>query len=95
MEQSLAATGKDITLGQGSQIRKIPERPRRESSTTALKAVVKIGGVSYPHKGKGATGRGIEDKGQKWSDRRSSAHTHDQLREAWKTIESCSMTSKR
>ena len=33
----------------------VPERPRRESSTTALKAVAKIGGLSYPHKGKGAT----------------------------------------
>ena len=32
----------------------VPERPRRESSTTALKAVAKIGGLSYPHKGKGA-----------------------------------------
>ena len=30
------------------------ERPRRERSPTALKAVAKIGGLSYPHKGKGA-----------------------------------------
>ena len=43
----------------------VPERSRRESSTTAFKAAVKIGGLSYPHKGKGAVGRGIEDKGQK------------------------------
>ena len=33
----------------------VPEWPRRESSPTALKAVAKIGGLSYPHKGKGAT----------------------------------------
>ena len=32
----------------------VPERPRRERSTTALKAVVNTGGLSYPHKGKGA-----------------------------------------
>ena len=31
------------------------ERLRRESSPTALKAVSKIGGLSNPHKGKGAT----------------------------------------
>ena len=47
----------------------VPERLRRESSTTALKAAVKIGGISYPHKGKGAMGRGIEDEGQKGSNR--------------------------
>ena len=41
------------------------ERPRRESSTTALKAAMKTGGLSYPHKGKGAAARGIEDKGEK------------------------------
>ena len=39
-------------------------------------------------------GQGIEDKGQKGSDRGSGAHTHDQRQEAWKTAESCSMTSK-
>ena len=37
-------------------------------------------------------GRGIEDKGQKGSDRGSGAHTHDQRREAWKTAESCGVT---
>ena len=72
----------------------VPKRPRRESSSTALKAVAKIGGLSYPHKGKGAMGRGIEDKGQKGSDRGSGTHTHDQHQEAWKTVESCSVTNK-
>ena len=33
----------------------VPVRPRRERSPTALKAAVKIGGLNYPHKGKGAT----------------------------------------
>ena len=33
----------------------VPERPRREISPTALKAAAKIGGLSYPLKGKGAT----------------------------------------
>ena len=33
-------------------------------------------------------GRGIEDEGQK----RSDPHTHDQRREAWKTVESCGVT---
>ena len=65
----------------------VPERTRRESSPTALKAVTKTGGLSYPHKGKGATGQGIEDEGQKRSDRGSGAHTHDQCWEAWKTAE--------
>ena len=51
--------------------------------------MAKTGGISYPHNGKGATGRGIEDEGQKRSDRGSGAHTHDQRREAWKTAESC------
>ena len=32
----------------------VPERPRRESSPTALKAAAKTGGLSDPHKGKGA-----------------------------------------
>ena len=32
----------------------VPDWPRRESSPTTLKAVVKTGGLSYPHKGKGA-----------------------------------------
>ena len=40
-------------------------------------------------------GRGIKDKGQKGSNRGSGAHTHDQCREARKTAESCSVTSKR
>ena len=73
----------------------VPEQPRRESSTTALKAVAKTGGLSYPHKGKGATCRGIEDKGKKGSDRGSGAHIHDQRRTLWKTAESYSVTSKR
>ena len=30
----------------------VPERLRRESSPTAFKATVQIGGISYPHKGK-------------------------------------------
>ena len=62
---------------------------RRESSSTALKAVEKIGGLSYPHKGKGAMGQGIEDEGQKGGNRGSGTHTHDQRREVWKTAESC------
>ena len=33
----------------------VPEQSRREISTTTLKAAVKTGGLSYPHKGKGAT----------------------------------------
>ena len=40
-------------------------------------------------------GQGIEDKGQKGSNQGGGAHTHDQCQEAWKTAESCSMTSKR
>ena len=55
---------------------------------------MKTGGLSYPHKGKGATGRGIEYKGQKGSDRGSSAHTHDQRQEAWKTAEICGVTER-
>ena len=46
---------------------------------------MKTGGLSYPHKGKGATAQGIEDEGQKGS----GAHTHDQRRKAWKTAERC------
>ena len=42
----------------------VPKRPRRESSTIALKEMMKTGGLNYPHKGKGAMGQGIEDKGQ-------------------------------
>ena len=53
---------------------------------------MKTGGLSYPHKVKGATGRGIEDEGQKRSDRGNGAHTHDQRREAWKTPESYGVT---
>ena len=37
-------------------------------------------------------GRGIEEKGQKGSDRGSGAHTYDQRQEAWKTAESCGVT---
>ena len=44
MEQGPIATGKDATSGQGSQRIIVPEQPRRESSTTALKAAVKTGG---------------------------------------------------
>ena len=33
----------------------VPECPKRESSPIALMAVAKTGGLSYPHKGKGAT----------------------------------------
>ena len=49
----------------GKSKKTVPERPRRESSTIALKAATKTGGLNYPHKGKGAMGRGIEDEGQK------------------------------
>ena len=83
---------KRFYIGTGKSKKIVPERPRRESSTTAFKAAAKTGGISYLHKGKGAMGRGIEDEGQKGSNRGSSAHTHDQRREAWKTTESCSMT---
>ena len=48
----------------------VPKRPRRESSTTALKAAAKTRGFNYPHKG-------------------SSAGTHGQRWEAWKTAGSC------
>ena len=95
LEQGLAATGKAAISRQESQKKQYLKRSRRESSTTALKAASKTGGLSYPHKGKGVMVRGIEYKGQKGSDRGSGAHTHDQRREAWKTAESCSMTSKR
>ena len=37
-------------------------------------------------------GRGIEDEVQKESNRGSSACTHDQHREVWKTAESCGVT---
>ena len=46
----------------------VPERLRRESSTTALKAVVKTRGLSYPNKGK----RGNEAKVLKMKDRKGS-----------------------
>ena len=55
LEQGSVATRKDAISGQEIQKVTVPERPRRESSTTALKAVAKTGGLSYPHKGKGAT----------------------------------------
>ena len=45
----------------------VPEWPRRESSLTAFKAVVKIGGLSYPHKGK----RSNEAEALKMKDRRT------------------------
>ena len=56
---------KSCYIGRRESKETVPERPRRESSTNALKAAVNTGGLSYPHKGKGATDRGIEDKGQK------------------------------
>ena len=56
LEQGPTATGKAATLGQGIQKKTVPERSRRENSTTALKAAAKTGGLRYPHKGKGATG---------------------------------------
>ena len=60
----------------------VPEWSRRESSTTALKAAAKTRGLSYPHKGKGAT-----------RPRREAVHsTHGQCREAWKTAKSCGAT---
>ena len=94
LEQGLTATGKAAISEQISQRKQYLERSRRERSTTALKAAAKTGGLSYPHKGKGAMGRGIEDKGQNESDRGTGAHTHDQRWEAWKTAESYSVTSK-
>ena len=45
----------------GKSKKTVPGWPRRESSTTALKAAAKTGGLSDPHKGEGATRRGIED----------------------------------
>ena len=78
LEQGPVATGKAATSGQGSQRRIVPERPRRESSTTALKVATKTRGLIYPHKGKEATAQGIEDEGQKGSNRGSNAHTRDQ-----------------
>ena len=55
-----------VTVGiEKSRKTTVPERPRRESSTTALKVATKTGGLNYPHKGKGVTSRGIEDEGQK------------------------------
>ena len=77
LEQGPAAIGKAAISGQESQRKQYLKQLRRESSTTAHKAVVKTRGLSYPHKGKGGTGQGIEDKGQKGSDRGSGAHTHD------------------
>ena len=55
-----------MTIGaEKSKKMTVPERPRRESSPTAFKAAVKIGGLSYPHKGK----RGNEAKVLKMKDR--------------------------
>ena len=52
----LAAEPKIVTIGtEKSRKTTVPERSRRESSTTALKAAAKTGGLNYPHKGKGAT----------------------------------------
>ena len=56
---------KSCYIGTGESKKTVPKQSRRESSTTTLKEAAKIGGLSYPHKGKGAMGRGIEDEGQK------------------------------
>ena len=80
-----------MTIGaEKSKKTTVPERPRREISTTALKVVAKTGGLSYPHKGK----RGNEAEVLKTKDRRWEAvhSTHGQRREAWKTAESCGVT---
>ena len=46
---------KTVTIGaEKSNKMTVPERPRRDSSPTTFKAVVKTGGLSYPHKGKWA-----------------------------------------
>ena len=78
LEQGPVATGKAAISGQESQRKQYLKRLRRESSTIALKAATKRGGLSYPHKGKGVMGQGIEDKGQKGSDQGSGAHTRGQ-----------------
>ena len=42
-----------MTIGvEKSKKTTVPERQRRESSPTEFKVVAKIGGLSYPHKGK-------------------------------------------
>ena len=46
----------------------VPERPRRERSPTAFKAVAKTGGLNYPHKGK----RGNEAEVLKTKNRKGS-----------------------
>ena len=46
----------------------VPEWPRRESSPTAFKVVMKTRGLSYPHKGK----RGNEAEVLKMKDRKGS-----------------------
>ena len=67
----------------------VPKRLRRESSTTALKAAAKTGGLSYPHKGKGDEAEVLKTKDR----RREAVHsTHGQRREAWKTAESSGVT---
>ena len=47
---------------------------------------MKIGGLSYPHKGKGAT---RPRYGRRRIEKEAAPSTHDQHREAWKTTESC------
>ena len=47
---------KNCYIGTRKSKRIVPERPRRESSTTALKAAAKTGGLSYPHKWKRSNG---------------------------------------
>ena len=71
----------------------VPERLRRDSSTTALKAAAETRGFSYPHKGSS-----VGTHGQRWEAWKTAGscgkleamhNTHDQRREAWKTAESC------
>ena len=81
----------------------VPERTRGESSPTALKAVAEKRELTHYIQGSGGRqegsatlikekdqqGRGIEDEGQK---KGSSAGTHGQRWEAWKTAGSCGVT---
>ena len=50
LEQGPTATGKAAISGQESQKKQYRKWLRRESSTTALKAAAKTGGINYPHK---------------------------------------------
>ena len=89
LEQGPTAIGKGTISEQESQRKQYLKWPRRESSTTALKAAVKIGGLSYPHKGK----RGNEAKVLKTKDRKGSgASTHDQCQEVWNIAKRCGVT---